>query len=191
MASANQDTGMKMILKSAIAIAALSGATAFIPSSALAGGVGVTVGIGVPAPIYVSPYGPGYVAYDDDYYYEPIFIGGGWYHGPYRWRMRHGDREFFVNGNWRRNEWRGGAVPNTIMFRNGGSFRDGRNEGFGDANRINARFRPGNDMHDDRRDLKNDRQDMRDDRKDVQQDRRDMRDDRQDGDKHDGDHPHN
>jgi hypothetical protein len=182
---------MKMILKSAITFAALSSATALVPSSALAGPVGVTIGIGVPSPGYVSPYGPGYVAYDDDYYYDPIFISGSWYHGPYRWRMHGGEREFFVNDGWRRNEWRGGAMPNTIMFRNGGSFRGGRNEGFGDANRINARFRSGNDVRDDRRDLKDDRRDMRDDHKDVQQDRRDMRDDKRDGGNHDGDHPHN
>jgi hypothetical protein len=196
MASANQDIDMKMILKSAIAIAALSGAAALVPTSVLAGGVGVTVGIGVPVAIGVSPYGPGYVAYDDDYYYDPIFVGGAWYHGPYRWRMHGGEREFFVNGGWRRNEWRGHAMPDRIEFRNGGSFHDGRNEGFGDAARINARFRPGGDMHDDRRDLKDDRRDMKDDRQDVRQDRRDMREDRHDGDQHDGDQhdgdrPHN
>jgi hypothetical protein len=177
---------MKMILKSAIAIAALSGAAAFVPNAAFAGGVGVTVGIGVPSAVYVSPYGPGYSPYDGDYYYDPIFIGGGWYHGPYRWRMDGGERVFFVNGGWHRNEWRGGAMPNTIMFRNGGAFRNGRNDGFGDATRINARFRSGNGMRDDRRDLKADRRDMKDDRKDVRQDRRDMRDD-----KHNGDRPHN
>jgi hypothetical protein len=168
-----------MIFKTAIAIAALSGATALIPSSALAGGV--SIGIGIP-----SAYGPGYSPYEGEYYYDPIYIGGGWYHGPYRWRMERGERVFFVNGGWHRNEWRGGAMPNTIMFRNGGSFRGGRNEGFGDATRINARFRSGNGIRDDRRDLKGDRREMRDDRKDVRQDRREIRDER-----HDGNRPHN
>ena len=179
---------MKMILKSAVAMAVFASATAVIPNSALAGGVGVSIGIGVP-----SVYGPGYSPYEGEYYYDPIYIGGGWYHGPYRWRMERGERVFFVNGGWHRNEWRGGAMPNSIMFRNGGSFRDGRNEGFGDAGRINARFRSGNGgMRDDRRDLKNDRRDMKDDRRDVRQDRRDIRDDRRDGDKHgNGDRPHN
>jgi len=172
---------MKMILKSAVAMAAFASAAAFIPSTAQA--VGVTIGIGVP-----SVYGPGYSPYEGEYYYDPIFIGGGWYHGPYRWRMERGERVFFVNGGWHRNEWRGGAMPNSIMFRNGGAFRNGRNEGFGDATRINARFRSGNGngIRDDRRDLKSDRREMRDDRKDVRQDRRDIRDDR-----HDGNRPHN
>jgi hypothetical protein len=172
---------MKTILKSAIALVALSGATALLPSSALAGHVGVTIGIGAP-----SVYGPGYSPYDGEYYYDPIYVGGAWYHGPYRWRMHNGEREFLVDGGWRRNEWRGGAMPGRITFHNGGSFHDGRNDGFGDANRINARFHTGGEMRDDHRDLKADRRDMKDDRRDVRQDRRDMRDDR-----HDGDKPHN
>lgn len=161
---------MKMIFKTAITIAVLSGATALIPSSALAGGVGVSIGIGVP-----SAYGPGYSPYEGEYYYDPIYIGGGWYHGPYRWRMERGERVFFVNGGWHRNEWRGGAMPNTIMFRNGGSFRGGRNEGFGDATRINARFRSGNGIHDDRRDLKSDRRDVKQDRREIRDDKREHR----------------
>jgi hypothetical protein len=129
---------MKMILKSAIAVAALASAAAIIPLPASAG-VGVSVGIGVPGPGY-APYGPGYVSYDNDYYYDPIYISGSWYHGPYRWRMRHGERQFWVHGRWRYNEWRGHAMPNSIEFRNGGGFRDGRHYGYYDADRINARF---------------------------------------------------
>src|SRR6185312_2315764 len=110
---ANQENTMKMILKTAVAAAALCSATALIPTSAVAG-VNVSVGIGLPGVVY----GPGYTAYDDEYYYEPIYIGGAWYHGPYRWHMRHGERMFFVDGRWRRDEWRG-VRPNSIMFRNG------------------------------------------------------------------------
>ena len=163
---------MKTILKTAIAAAAFAGAAALVSGSAMAG-VGVSIGIGVPGPGYVSPYGADYSPYDGDYYYDPIYIGGAWYHGPYRWRMHNGERSFFVNGGWHRNEWRG-AQPNTIMFRNGGSFRDGHNVGFGGADRINARFHTAHpSVNGDRRDLRNDRQDMRQDRRDIHDDKRD------------------
>lgn len=167
---------MKTILKSAIAVAALAGATALIPGAAIAG-VSLSIGVGVPGAVYVSPYGADYVAYDDDYYYDPIYIGGAWYHGPYRWRMEHGERVFFVDGRWHRDEWRGGARPNTIMFHNGGSFRDGRNYGFGGAERINARFHAAkSEVRDDRHDVNSDRKDLKNDRKDLRQDRRDRDD---------------
>jgi hypothetical protein len=183
---------MKLILRSALATALLAGATALVPGAASAG-VNVSVGIGVPGPaplVVVSPY-------DEQYYYEPIYIGGYWYHGPYRWRMRHGERVFFVDGRWRRNEWSGGPMPLSIEFRNGGTFRGGRYEGFGDADRINARFHSGNnDMHEDRRELKTDKVDLKNDHGDVREDRKDLRHDRKDdghdgdrrdGDRHDGD----
>jgi hypothetical protein len=168
---------MKILLKSAIAAIVLLGTAATITQPASAG---VTVGITLPG-VYVSPYGPGYVAYDDDYYYDPIYIGGAWYHGPYRWQMRHGERMFYVNGRWHRNEWRNGPMPSTIVFRNGGSFRDGRNIGWGGADRINARFHTGN------REIQNDHQDMQSDRQNMKQDKRELKDDRQDrrDDRHD------
>jgi hypothetical protein len=155
---------MKMILKSAITAAALLGATALVPGAAMAqvgvsvgiGGVGV--GIGVAGPDY-GPCGPGYAAcgpnynpYDGDNYYDPIYYGGSWYHGPYRWRMHDGYREFNVNGGWHRNEWTGGAYPATIDFSNGGYYRGGRYDGWDGADRINSRFhsdnRPMNDGRD-------------------------------------------
>jgi hypothetical protein len=168
---------MKILLKSAFAAAVLLGTTTTLTLPANAG---ITVGIALPG-IYVSPYGPGYVAYDDDYYYDPIYIGGAWYHGPYRWQMRHGERMFFVNGRWHRNEWSRGPMPSTIVFRNGGSFRDGRNIGFGNAERINARFHPGNaDMHDDHREMKSDRQDINRDQRELKDDRQEKREDKRD-----------
>lgn len=173
---------MKMILKTAIAVAALSGAAALLPNTAMAG---VDVSVGVRLPGVTVGIGPGYVPYDDQYYYEPIYYGGAWYHGPYRWRMDHGQRMFYVNGGWRRDEWRGGARPSTIVFRNGGSFRNGRNSGFGDADRINARYRSGNsDVRDDKREMKDDRQEMREDRRDLHDDKKDRRDDKRDRNHH-------
>jgi hypothetical protein len=157
---------MKSFLRSALVMGAIVG------TSALASGVataGVSIGIGVPAVVIGAS--PGYVAYDDQYYYDPIYISGAWYHGPYRWRMRGGERVFFVNGRWHRNEWRESRVPASIVFHNGGSFRDGRYDGFDGAARINARFHVnGNNMREGRRDVNNDRANMQHDRKDMRQD---------------------
>ena len=157
---------MKMILKSAIAAAAF--AAAMVPGLALAqvgvsvgiGGVGVGVGVGAPvfaAGVY-APCGPGYAPcgaeynpYEGENYYDPIYFGGAWYHGPYRWQERDGQREFYVNGGWHRNEWTGGAYPASITFSNGGYYRGGRYDGWDGADRINARFhavnRPARDGH--------------------------------------------
>jgi len=150
---------MKMILKSAIAAAAMT--AAMVPGLAFAqvgvsvgiGGVGVGVGVG--APVFDSgvygPCGPGYAPcgadynpYDGDNYYDPIYFGGAWYHGPYRWQERDGQREFYVNGGWHRNEW---------TFSNGGYYRGGRYDGWNGADGINSRFHGGNrPMRDDHRD---------------------------------------
>jgi hypothetical protein len=149
--STNQETAMNMILKSALMAATIAGATAFVPTLANAQ-VGISVGIGVPliAPVY-APCGPGYGPcpegynpYEGSYYYDPIFFGGSWYHGPYRWQMVGGEREFWVNGGWHRNEWAGGAYPSQIAFRNGGYYRGGHYDGFNNADRINARFHTNN-----------------------------------------------
>ena len=167
---------MKPTFKSALVVAAMAGTTALAPGAATAG---VSIGIGVPA-VVVAP-SSGYIAYDERYYYDPIYIGGAWYHGPYRWRMSGGERMFFVDGRWHRNEWREGRMPASIVFHNGGSFREGRYDGFEGAERINARFHVnGHDMREDRRDLRNDRDEMRDDRSDVREGRKDIRDDRDD-----------
>ena len=159
---------MKMILKSAIAAAAMT--AAMVPGLASAqvgvsvgiGGVGVGVGVG--APVFDSgvygPCGPGYAPcgaeynpYDGDNYYDPIYYGGAWYHGPYRWQMRDGQREFYVNGGWHRNEWAGGAYPASMTFSNGGYYRGGRYDGWDGANGINSRF------HADNRPMRDERQD--------------------------------
>lgn len=174
---------MKSLFRSALILGATAGALALAPSVATAG---VTIGVGVPAVVVGAS--PGYVAYDDQYYYDPIYISGAWYHGPYRWRMSGGERMFFVNGHWHRNEWREGRVPASIVFRNGGSFRDGRYDGFDGAQRINARFHvDGRDMREDRRELNNDRNDMRDDRSDMRQDRQDNHEDGDNARHNDGD----
>lgn len=40
-------------------------------------------------------------------YFEPIYVGGSWYRGPVYYRWYGGDRLFWINGRWRRDEWRG------------------------------------------------------------------------------------
>lgn len=99
----------------------------------------VFVGIGI-GPGFYGPgfYGPGYYPgrycdpysyhYDPyrcdgggfygDYYYDPIFFSGYWYRGPFRYRYWHGDRWFWVNHGWHRNEWRG-SRPSHITFHGG------------------------------------------------------------------------
>jgi hypothetical protein len=174
---------MKLLLRSAFVVGAMASAATLAPNVATAG---VSIGIGLPAVVIGA--GPGYVAYDDQYYYDPIYIGGAWYHGPYRWRMSGGERVFFVDGRWRRNEWREGRVPESIVFRNGGSFRGGRYDGFDGAERINARFHVnGRDMREDRREMNIDKADARQDRRDMRQDRKDNREDRNEARHNDGD----
>ena len=68
---------MKMILKSSIVTMLLTGAAAMVPTSGIAG-VAVSVGVGVPG---YAP-GPDYAPYDGQMYYDPIYFGGAWYHGP-------------------------------------------------------------------------------------------------------------
>lgn len=164
---------MKMIQKTAFAAVALAGAAIMASSPAAAGSAGVTVRLRVPAavvvaPVVVAPYDAAYSPYDDQYYYDPIFISGSWYHGPYRWRMTNGEREFYVDGRWHRNEWRERAVPTSIVFRNGGSYRDGRYDGFGDSDRINARHHPADSN------ARGEGPDQKSNAGDGQQDRQDM-----------------
>ena len=141
---------MKMIFKSALAAAALVGVMSPGLASAQVsvgiGGVGISVGP-VFDPAY-GPCGPGYAPcgaaynpYEGDYYYDPVYFDGQWYHGPNRWRRdERGQAEFYVNGGWHRNEWRNGAYPASIEFSNGGYYRGGRYDGWDGADRINARY---------------------------------------------------
>ena len=159
---------MKIMFKSALAAAALAAAMAPGVASAQVGvgvnvgGIGVGVGVGA-GPVFgqagYGPCGPGYAAcgpeynpYEGDQYYDPIYYGGNWYHGPYRWQVRDGQREFYVNGGWHRNEWTGGAYPASMTFSNGGYYRGGRYDGWSGADRINARYhaenrQPGDQRH--------------------------------------------
>ncbi len=203
------------------AAAALAIGASFFAVSPASAGVGVSIGIGLGGPGYYgaapldwrcqnpnfrfrypaycaqwSPYdyGPYFNdAFVGDLYYGPVFVGGAWYHGPYRWRSVGSEREFFVNGSWRRNEWRR-EVPRSIEFHNGGYYREGRYGGFANADRINRDVRSGRrDLRADQRvrsqdahDLASDRnhgapaRDVRQDRRNLSADHRDIKSDRRD-----------
>lgn len=62
---------------------------------------------------YNPPWGypPDYCNYN--VWYEPIYIGGLWYSGPIYYRDFGGERRFWLNGGWHRDEWRG-ARPGRI-----------------------------------------------------------------------------
>lgn len=76
-------------------------------------------------------------------YFEPVYIGGSWYRGPIYYRWYDGGRVFWVNGRWRRDEWRGPRPDIRWTDRGGwharsGWSRDGWNRGGwnrGDDNR--------------------------------------------------------
>lgn len=114
---------MKTILKAALGVAMLAGATAAATAPAEAR-VGVFLNFGgpgyygPPAPPYYGPprpyyddcYGP-YFAPRCDYpaYYGPVFYDGFWVNSP-RYREFHGRREFWVRNGWH----------SDVRFRSGG-----------------------------------------------------------------------
>lgn len=56
---------------------------------------------------YNPPWGypPDYCNYN--VWYEPVYFGGLWYSGPIYYRDFGGERMFWLNGDWHRDEWRG------------------------------------------------------------------------------------
>jgi hypothetical protein len=128
---------MKRFGKVALSALMFAGATAFFVAPASAG-VGISFGFG----------GPGYVTFSDpcdyyDYYdgpppwglpadycdypvyFEPVYYDGIWYRGPIYYRWYGGQRLFWLNGNWRRDEWRGGLPDIRWEDRGGWGHRDG------------------------------------------------------------------
>jgi hypothetical protein len=87
---------------------------------------------------YNPPWGypPDYCNYQ--VWTQPVYVGGLWYGGPIYYRDFGGDRMFWLNGGWRRDEWRGERPGNIDWGRNmrwngplqhGGGFAG--NRGFG------------------------------------------------------------
>jgi len=153
---------MKTFSKLFFGAALVAGAATFATGPAAAQ---VSVGIGIGGPGYYGGYygpryyGPRYYGsyscdpysrfYDPDYcddygdygygFGNIIYFDNGWWRGPFRTRYWHGENWYWVNNGWRRNEWRGRGYPRDITFRNGGSYRHGRFEGFRGADRFRTR----------------------------------------------------
>ena len=66
--------------------------------------------------------------------FDPVFWGGYWYRGPIYYRWYGGERLYWLNGGWRRDEWRGARPSirwNDCGGWHGGSAWNGR-YGYGD-----------------------------------------------------------
>jgi hypothetical protein len=88
---------------------------------------------------YTPPWG-----YPADYcryriWNQPVYYGGNWYSGPIYYRTDGGSNSFWLNGDWRRNEWRG-SRPRIDWNRRGnqlwrGDVHRGRDRGAGRGDR--------------------------------------------------------
>ncbi len=135
---------MKVLAKLAFGALVLGGVAFAGSAPASAAGVGVSFGLGYPGysgyPAYAygnscgyynsydapAPWGlpPGYCG--DQVYLGPVYWGGNWYRGPIYYRWDRGARVYWLNGGWRRNEWRGRIAPRVEWRgRTGGQFRGG------------------------------------------------------------------
>jgi hypothetical protein len=104
----------------AAALALTAGATAAMPASAQSFGLG----FGPRGGISFSYDSGGYCDQSgcpDDFwdmpvFYGPVFWHGEWYDGPVYYREAFGHRQFWINGDWRNDEWRG---PHPSWWREG------------------------------------------------------------------------
>jgi hypothetical protein len=107
---------MNRYAKVALSAVLLAGAMALGAIPASAQSVGFSFGYG---PVFSDPCAY-YDYYDQpppwglppdycDYpvYFEPVFVDGYWYRGPIYYRWQGGERLFWLNGGWRRDQWRG------------------------------------------------------------------------------------
>ena len=111
---------MKRIAKLALGALLLAGTATLTAAPASAQSVGISFGFGPgyegfsdPCDYYnyydeAPPWGlpPDYCDYP--VYFEPVFLDGYWYRGPIYYRWYGGERLFWLNGSWRRDQWRGG-----------------------------------------------------------------------------------
>ena len=129
---------MKPYVKWVLSAALLAGAAALIALPASAQSVGFSFGYGAPfsdpcayydyydeAPPWGLP--PDYCDYP--VYFEPVFVDGYWYRGPIYYRWEGGERLFWLNGGWRRDQWRG-PRPQIRWQQRGGWGRDRRGQGY-------------------------------------------------------------
>ncbi len=110
---------MKRFGRTAFSAVFLAGAALFASPPALADvGFGLSFGydggtFNDPCDYYdyydvAPPWGlpPDYCGYP--VYFDPVYWGGSWYRGPIYYRWYGGQRLYWLNGGWRRDEWRGG-----------------------------------------------------------------------------------
>ncbi len=145
---------MKNFGKVAMSALMLAGASMLTATSASAQvDVGISFG-----------YGPGFVPYSDpcayyDYYdepppwglppdycdypvyFEPVYWGGNWYRGPIYSRWYGGERLFWLNGGWRRDEWRGSRPE--IRWEDRGGWGHGHDWGRGGYDRNRSSYSGG------------------------------------------------
>ena len=103
---------MRTTLKAAIAAMALTGAAfAATPASAQQFGLGIGPNGGISFSYdsggYCDQWGCPDAFWDMPVYYGPVFFSGQWYDGPVYYRDWRGEREYWIHGQWRRDEWRG------------------------------------------------------------------------------------
>ncbi|MDR3526502.1 MAG: hypothetical protein P4L57_04415 [Rhizomicrobium sp.] len=124
--------GIKTLGKTAFAAVLLLG-TAFFTSAPAKADVGVGISFGYdggyfsdPCDYYdyydqAPPWGlpPDYCEYP--VYFEPVYFGGSWYRGPIYYRWYGGERMYWLNGGWRRDEWRG-SRPSSIRWSDRGGW---------------------------------------------------------------------
>ena len=129
---------MKRFSRAALSAMLLAGAALFATSPARADvGFGISFGydggyFSDPCAYYdyydqAPPWGmpPDYCDYP--VYFEPVYWGGSWYRGPIYSRWYGGQRLYWLNGGWRRDEWRG-ARP-SIRWADRGGWHGGRGWG--------------------------------------------------------------
>jgi hypothetical protein len=56
---------------------------------------------------YCDEYGCPDVFYDMPIWYGPVFYGSVWFAGPVYYRIRHGQRQYWIHGGWHYDTWRG------------------------------------------------------------------------------------
>jgi hypothetical protein len=104
----------------AAALALTAGATAAIPASAQSFGLGFGPRGGISFSYdsggYCDQFGCPDDFWDMPVFYGPVFWHGDWYNGPVYYREAFGHRQFWIDGDWRYDEWRG---PHPSWWREG------------------------------------------------------------------------
>lgn len=188
---------MKKLAKLAVGAVMMAGsALAFSAPAEARVNVGISFGFGFPGYVDVGPcdyydyydaappWGlpPDYCSYN--IYREPVYWGGSWYRGPIYYRHYHGRPQYWLNGGWRYDEWRG-PRPRSVRWDNHHGWRDDWRE------HHDRRFDRRDDRHERRFDRREDRHERRFDRREDRHDRREgRREDRHDrrSDRHDRHH---